>query len=302
MLDTASSKARFLSRAGCQLTLGHQRNILASLHQQHTRSSTPIKRGGLNSSIRSLPRSLVLRSTRPNSDYAGPHLRAAVGDSGVGAAFPMHDAPVVERLEARTLNYTKKTALGPVLLRASPTLQALHMMATPLAVAPYTPWTGKAAAGYRLILIFEYRNYKTELRCEAGIVEPLDGRRMATIKATDGDHQRWRVGTSWEQGKQTVRGVATAEADDKQVPVADAPQTQAGPRSASRIADAVSPERGGRAAPHNTRYALDAKSGHRGETTWAASRTTMTTGIMKALKSVRQSTDDSRLPAPLAAS
>ncbi|XP_075740026.1 uncharacterized protein LOC142786065 [Rhipicephalus microplus] len=114
--------AQFFSRAGFGLTFGRRRNILASLHQQHTRSSAPIDRGGPYSSFRSLPRSVVLWSTGPNSDDAGPHVRAAVGDSGVCAAFPMHDAPVVLRLEAPTLNYTRKTALGHVLVRASPTL------------------------------------------------------------------------------------------------------------------------------------------------------------------------------------
>ncbi|KAL3207677.1 hypothetical protein MRX96_052657 [Rhipicephalus microplus] len=103
--------AQFFSRAGYGLTLGHRRNILASLHQQHTRSSAPIDRGGLDSSFRSRPRSLVLWSTGPNSDDTGPNVRTAVGDSGVCAAFPMHDAPVVQRLEAPTLNYTRKTAL-----------------------------------------------------------------------------------------------------------------------------------------------------------------------------------------------
>ncbi|KAL3208476.1 hypothetical protein MRX96_039035 [Rhipicephalus microplus] len=105
------SKAQFFPRAGYRLTPSRQRNILASLHQQHTRSSAPIDRGGLDSFIRSLPRSLVLRSTRPNSDDAGPHVRAAVGDSGVYAAFPMHDAPLVRHLEAPTLNSTRKAAL-----------------------------------------------------------------------------------------------------------------------------------------------------------------------------------------------
>ncbi|KAL3208484.1 hypothetical protein MRX96_039043 [Rhipicephalus microplus] len=47
---------------------------------------------------------------------------------------------------------------------------------------------------------------------------------------------------------------------------------------------------------------LGRKKGPQGETTWAASRTTSTTGITKALKSVRQSTDASCRPAPLAAS
>ncbi|KAL3208483.1 hypothetical protein MRX96_039042 [Rhipicephalus microplus] len=43
---------------------------------------------------------------RPNSDDAGPNVRAAVGDSVVCAAFPMHDASVVQLLEVPTLNYT----------------------------------------------------------------------------------------------------------------------------------------------------------------------------------------------------
>ncbi|KAH8026196.1 hypothetical protein HPB51_016799 [Rhipicephalus microplus] len=108
---TALSKAQFFCRAGYRLTLGRRRNILASLHQQHTRSSAPIDRGGLDSSLRSLPRSLVLRSTRPNSDDDEPHVQAADGDSGVCTASQMHDAPVVQRLEASTLNHTRKTAL-----------------------------------------------------------------------------------------------------------------------------------------------------------------------------------------------
>ncbi|KAL3208481.1 hypothetical protein MRX96_039040 [Rhipicephalus microplus] len=105
------SKAQFFSRAGYLLQLGRRRNILASLHQQHTRSSAPIDRGGLYSSFRSLPRSVVLWSTRPNSDDAGPHVRAAFANSGVCAAFPMHDAPLVPLLEAPTLNSTRKAAL-----------------------------------------------------------------------------------------------------------------------------------------------------------------------------------------------
>ncbi|KAL3208477.1 hypothetical protein MRX96_039036 [Rhipicephalus microplus] len=148
--DTKSAHGRgtqFFCRAGYRLTLGRRRNILASLHQQHTRSSAPIDRGGLDSFIRRLPRSLVLWSIRPNSDDAGPHVRAAVGDSGVYAAFPMHDAPVVQHQEAPTLNFTRKKALGHVLVRASPNLKVLHVLATPLAVTPGVPWTQKAATG-----------------------------------------------------------------------------------------------------------------------------------------------------------
>ncbi|KAL3175805.1 hypothetical protein MRX96_000991 [Rhipicephalus microplus] len=144
---TALSKAHFLSRAGYRLTLGHQRNILASLHQQHTRSSAPIDRGGWDNSIRSLPRSVVIRSTRLNRDDAVPHVRTAVGDSGVCAAFPMHDAPVVQRLEAPMLDYTRKTALGHVLVRASPTLYALHVLAAQLAVPPDMTWAQRAVTG-----------------------------------------------------------------------------------------------------------------------------------------------------------
>ncbi|KAL3175803.1 hypothetical protein MRX96_000989 [Rhipicephalus microplus] len=99
----------------------------------------------MDSSFRSLPRSLVLWSTRPNSDDGEPHVRAAVGDSGVCATFPIHDAAVVQHLEASTLDYTRKTPLGHVLVRASPTLYALHVVAGPLAVTPDTPWTHKAA-------------------------------------------------------------------------------------------------------------------------------------------------------------
>ncbi|KAL3194659.1 hypothetical protein MRX96_054062 [Rhipicephalus microplus] len=99
-----------------------------------------------------------------------------------------------------------------------------------------------------------------------------------------------------------MAGLAIAEADVKQKPGAEAAQTEAGSRSASRITDAVSPARGGPATRRNTRYALDEEDGHRGEKTSAASRTTMATWITKALKSVRQSTDASRRPAPLAAS
>ncbi|XP_075742076.1 uncharacterized protein LOC142794962 [Rhipicephalus microplus] len=116
----SQSKAQFISRAGYRLPLGRRSNVLASLHQQHTTSSAA--RGGRDSSIRSLPRSEVLWSTQPNSDDGELHVRAADGDSGICAAFPMHDAPVVQRLEASTLNYTRETALGRVLLRASPTL------------------------------------------------------------------------------------------------------------------------------------------------------------------------------------
>ncbi|KAL3222264.1 hypothetical protein MRX96_050035 [Rhipicephalus microplus] len=105
------SKAQFFSRAGYRRQLGRQRNILASLHRQHTRSSAPINRGGLYSSIWSLPRSLVLRSTRPSSDDAGPHVRKAVANSGVCATFQMHDAPLVRHLEAPTLNSTRKAAV-----------------------------------------------------------------------------------------------------------------------------------------------------------------------------------------------
>ncbi|XP_075726373.1 uncharacterized protein LOC142768305 isoform X2 [Rhipicephalus microplus] len=121
-LDTAMGKAQFLSRAGYGLTLSRRRNVLAYLHQQHTRSSVPIDKGGLYSSFWSLPRSLVLWSTRPNSDDGEPHEWAAVGDSGVSTTFPMHDAPVVQHLEASTLGFTRKTALDHVLLRASPSL------------------------------------------------------------------------------------------------------------------------------------------------------------------------------------
>ncbi|KAH7931461.1 hypothetical protein HPB51_029844 [Rhipicephalus microplus] len=142
---TALSKAQFFCRAGYHLTLGHRRNILASLHQQHTRSSAPIDRGGLDSSLRSLPRSLVLRSTRPNSDDDEPHVRAADGDSGVCTASQMHDAPVVQRLEASTLNHTRKTALGHALLCASPSLQALHVAAAPVTVTRDLSETRKEA-------------------------------------------------------------------------------------------------------------------------------------------------------------
>ncbi|KAH8026303.1 hypothetical protein HPB51_019180 [Rhipicephalus microplus] len=151
-------KAQFFCRAVYRLTLGRRCNILASLHQKRTRSSAPIDRGGLDSFFRSLQRSEVLWSTRPNSDDAGPHVRAAVGVWGVCV---MHDATVVQRLEVPTLNYTRKTALGHALLCASPSLQALHVAAAPVAVTRDLSETREVAmskaqfisrAGYRLTL------------------------------------------------------------------------------------------------------------------------------------------------------
>ncbi|KAH8026195.1 hypothetical protein HPB51_016798 [Rhipicephalus microplus] len=113
---------------------------------EHTTSSAAIGRGGLDSSIRSLPRSEVLWSTQPNSDDGEPHVQAADGDSGVCAAFPMHDAPVVQRLEAQTLNYTRKTALGHVLVRASPNLKVLHVAGH--ATRRNTPYALDAKSGH----------------------------------------------------------------------------------------------------------------------------------------------------------
>ncbi|KAL3208479.1 hypothetical protein MRX96_039038 [Rhipicephalus microplus] len=146
------SMAQFFSRDGYRLTLGRRRNILASLHQQRSRSSALIDRGGLYSSFRSLPRSLVLWSTRPNSDDAGPHVRAAVGDSGVCAAFPMHDAPVVQRLEAPTLNYTRKTALNKTkfLFRAGYRLTFGRQRKIPVSLHQKHAWCSAPAKGSSL--------------------------------------------------------------------------------------------------------------------------------------------------------
>ncbi|KAL3175804.1 hypothetical protein MRX96_000990 [Rhipicephalus microplus] len=181
---------KFFSQTRLRLTIGRRCKIAASPHQQRARSSAPAQRGGLDSAVRCLPRSALPQITRADSDDTGPQARTARADSVVCAAFPMHDASLVRRLKA------------PAFVNAG----------------------DPDAAGYRRTRIFEYRNYKTKLRCEAGIVQPLDGHHMLTIKATDGDHHRQQVETSWEQGKQTVRKLPLL----KQTPGPDAPQTEAG--------------------------------------------------------------------------
>ncbi|KAL3197926.1 hypothetical protein MRX96_044612 [Rhipicephalus microplus] len=254
MLDTAMSKAQFLSRAGYRLTLGRQRNILASLHQQHTKSSAPFDRRGLDSSIRSRPCSVVLWSTRPNSDVAGPHVRAAVGDSGVCAAFPMHDAPVVQRLEAPTLNYTRKAVLSKAqfisragyrltLGRRSNVLASLHQQHT----------TSSAAIGR--------------------------GGLDSSIRSLPRSEVLWSTQPNSDDGEPHVQAADGDSGVCAAFPMHDAPVVQrleaqtlnytrktalGHLRHASRITDAVSPARGGPASRRNTRYGLDEEDGHRG--------------------------------------
>ncbi|KAL3213776.1 hypothetical protein MRX96_035269 [Rhipicephalus microplus] len=75
--------------------------------------------------------------------------------------------------------------------------------------------------------LFWYRNYGTGARWKAGVVQTPEGHRMVTIKAEDGEHHRRHYDQS--RGRETdSTGLAAGEAEVKQEPGVEAPQTEAG--------------------------------------------------------------------------
>ncbi|KAL3227087.1 hypothetical protein MRX96_024369 [Rhipicephalus microplus] len=72
-----------------------------------------------------------------------------------------------------------------------------------------------------------YRNYGTGARWKAGVVQTPEGHRMVTIKAADGEHHRRHYDQL--RGRETdSTGLAAGEAEVKQEPGVEAPQTEAG--------------------------------------------------------------------------
>ncbi|KAL3250421.1 hypothetical protein MRX96_055492 [Rhipicephalus microplus] len=72
-----------------------------------------------------------------------------------------------------------------------------------------------------------YRNYGTGARWKAGVVQTPEGCRMVTIKAADAKHHRRHYDQL--RGRETdSTGLAAGEAEVKQEPGVEAPQTEAG--------------------------------------------------------------------------
>ncbi|XP_049268937.1 uncharacterized protein LOC119382029 [Rhipicephalus sanguineus] len=72
-----------------------------------------------------------------------------------------------------------------------------------------------------------YRNYGTGARWKAGVVQAPEGHRMVTIKAADGEHRR-RHYDQLSARETDSPALAAGEAEVKQEPGVQAPQTKAG--------------------------------------------------------------------------